>query len=432
MARARSGNTGFAVALVIFGCAFVIAALVAIIFYTKIEAAKAGEETAIEERRKYVSDSETGPANDFVSTDATVFANMRAEIQSLEKEVRDLSRNNTELAAKVETMETNADQLVDEKDDVTDRLNAEREQYASIMQERQEKIDALIREKDDLVAQVGDLQAKVTASIEDADAAARERIAELNQRVDELEAEMSEAQSQAANWEREYNQLAEQLPELPEDNTTLPDGEVASVFGDGKDMFITLGRRDGLVIGMTFEVYDPEPVIRLDTQGEARGKATIEVYSLDSENATCRVVRRDRGAKIDPGDPIVNLGYDPNMDIAMVAFGEFDIENDGGSNDIDRIKTLIANSGARLAELERNDDGDPVLTPDLDYIVLGKKPEVPEPPDSADFDPEAHKRYQEQLKRNEAYFRIVDDAKLLRIPVLNQNRFLQLTGYYQR
>ena len=432
MARARGGNTGFAVALVIFGCAFVISTLVAIIFYTKIEAAKDSEDTAIKERQKYVRDSETGAANDFVTPDASVFANMKSRIGAVEEELRSAKTEATKLAAEVNNQNAAATTLVTEKDEVSEQLNQEREQYATIMQQRQEKIDDLIREKDALVAQIADLQAKVEGSIKNADASAQTRIAELNDKIAVIEASVEESRKEATDWKLAYNRLLDSLPKLPEPNTTLPDATVASVFGDGQNLFITLGRKDGLVIGMTFEVYDPLPIIRLNTQGEARGKATVEVYGLEEETATCRLVRIDPGEKIDPGDPLVNIGYDPNMDISMIAFGEFDIERDGGTNDIKRIEALILKSGARLAELSENKDGDPVLTPDIDYIVLGAKPELPEPPDPTDFDPEAIKRYQAKLKENEAYFRVLDDAKILRIPVMNQNRFLQLTGYYQR
>ena len=58
MARVRSGNTGFAVALVIMGCGFMITLLVAIFLYTKIEAAKNAETTAQKKLAEFVSSAE--------------------------------------------------------------------------------------------------------------------------------------------------------------------------------------------------------------------------------------------------------------------------------------------------------------------------------------------------------------------------------------
>lgn len=432
MARARGGNTGLAVALVIFGCAFVISTLVAIIFYTKIEVAEASALTAERELAKYVSPAQVGPANDYLSNDGTMFGSMLSEIKQLQTDLGLANDQVTRLTAATNNMENAFAAKDTEMDEVVASLNAEREQYATIMLQRQEKIDDLLREKQALTQQIASLQQQVTALIENADAAAQQRIAELNDQVSDFQSQLQVAVEAAKDARVEYQQLAETLPKLPEPNTTLPDATVASVFGSGNDLFITLGRNDGIVLGMTFEVYDPQPLIRLNTQGDARGKATIEVYNLTDDTATCRVVRIDNNEKIEPGDPIVNIGYDPNMDVKMYAFGYFDIDGDGGENDIRRIETLILGTTAELTKLSRDDQGNPILTPDIDYIVLGEKPELPAAPAEGDFDPEAFQIYQRQLAEYESYFRILDDAKLLRIPVLNQNRFLQLSGYYIR
>lgn len=436
MARARGANTGFAVALVIFGCGFVIATLVAIIFYTKIETHKNAEIQAKDELAKYVKPAETGPANDFIGDGRTMYANMKARIDDLDNK---LNNNDTgaltqikQLEAQIVRKDTQYDSVVSTKSEVEARLEAEREQFTSIMNQRQDQIDDLINEKDALATQIGELQQKVTAAIANADQAAQARIVELNEQVTALQGEQVELEDKIRIVTLQRNEAIDKLPELPEPNTTLPDGRVASVFGAGNDLFITLGRRNGIVMGMTFEVFDPDPVIRLNTQGDARGKATVEVYGLDDDSATCRVVRLERGEQIDPEDPIVNIGYDPNMDITMYASGFFDIEGDGGTNDLSRINALIIKSSAEIPDLTKNDQGVPILSPDLDYIVLGTKPVLPDPPGDDVFDPQIIANYQAKLAEVEAYFSLTDQAKQLRIPVLNQNRFLDLIGYYVR
>lgn len=433
MARVRGGNTGFAVALVIFGCGFVIALLVAIIFYTRIEEAKVAELTAQEDLKAFITDGETTQANDFkVNSGATVFGNMQIRIRDLEADIREANDRVASLEREAGEKEAQFTTLAGQKEAVEKQLVAANQSSAQTMEDRKAQIEKALRDNASLQDKVGEMQQILSDTAEDADAAARERIAQLSEQLKALEGEKFELERELQVAIKDRDDAIAGLPTPPEPDTTTPDGEVASVFGQGNDLFITRGRKDGLVMGMTFEVFNPQPVIRLSVSGEARGKATVEVYGLDDNSATCRVVRRDRSANIAPGDPIVNLGYDPNVTIKMFAFGSFDIENDGGTNDIGRIEAVIKQSGAELIDVARTDAGIPVLTPDISYIILGEKPELPEKPAGDDFDPVKIAEYQAQLAASEAYFRILDEAKILRIPVLSQDRFLDLVGYYVR
>lgn len=433
MARVRGGNAGFAVALVIFGCGFVISLLVAIIFYTKIEEHKVAEQQAKDDLAVFITGGETTQANDYKQGSATVFGNMLIKIRDFEADLREANDQITKLERQTKEMEAQYATLDGQKNAIEQQSAAERQTAAQTMEERKASIDKALRENAALQAQVNEMQAKIAEYVKNADAAAQDRIAQLTEQVQSFEGQKFDLERALATAEAERTRAILALPKPPEPNTTTPDGEVASVFGQGNDLFITLGKRDGLVMGMTFEVFDPQPVIRLNTAGEARGKATIEVYGLKDDAATCRVVRRDRGINLNPGDPIVNLAYDPNLTIRMYAFGSFDIEGDGGTNDIGRIEAIIKDSAAELVEVAKDDAGAPILTPEINYIILGEKPELPDKPSGDDdFDPVKIAEYQAKLAANEAYFRILDEAKILRIPVLNQDRFLQLVGYYER
>lgn len=432
MARVRGGNTGYAVALVIFGCAFVITLLIAIIFYTKIEAAEKLVTDKEGELRKYVALDEEGPATSDAKDGMTTYKSLKTEIGELKAQINTLTTENSEAKDDSADKESAFDNLATTKEQVDARLLALQAEYAEYKRDRESELTALTREKDTLASKLADFGVEVSTGINAARTNANTSIGEMTQKVGELENTIRGLEDELLAVETDRAKLRGLLPKPPERNTTLPDGRVASVFDNGRDLFINLGRKDGIVMGMTFEVFDPNPVIRLSAQGEARGKATVEVYALDKDSATCRVVRMARGEQIDPEDPIVNIAYDPNMDITFYVFGQFDIERDGGTNDIERIKGLITKVGAEVAELQLGEGGIPVLTPDLDYIVLGEEPILGKKPDGDGIDLEAVAAYNAKKAEVESYFRIVEDAKALRIPVLNQNRFLELNGYYVR
>ena len=69
---------------------------------------------------------------------------------------------------------------------------------------------------------------------------------------------------------------------------------------------------------------------------------------------------------------------------------------------------------------------------EVDYLVLGVAPTVPERPPEDDFDSEKEERWFKAREQLGVYQQLVARAQTLSIPILNQNRFLELTGYYQR
>ncbi|MEM9019186.1 MAG: hypothetical protein AAGC44_01375, partial [Planctomycetota bacterium] len=70
--------------------------------------------------------------------------------------------------------------------------------------------------------------------------------------------------------------------------------------------------------------------------------------------------------------------------------------------------------------------------PEVDYLVLGKEPEFPADLDPGVIDQVLIRENEEKRVAYDTYQKLVEEAKRLRIPILNQNRFLVLIGYYQR
>src|SRR5262249_55456262 len=75
-----------------------------------------------------------------------------------------------------------------------------------------------------------------------------------------------------------------------------PDGQIGTVVNEEGTVYIDRGRRDHIVAGMTFEVFDKSTGV---TKGELnprelRGKATIEVIAINDNSSVCRIVRLGR------------------------------------------------------------------------------------------------------------------------------------------
>ena len=71
------------------------------------------------------------------------------------------------------------------------------------------------------------------------------------------------------------------------------------------------------------------------------------------------------------------------------------------------------------------------LSPETDFLVLGQEPPLPEEPRDK-TDPVTIENYNKAKSKYETYQNLMVQAKKLSIPVLNQNRFLTMVGYYQR
>jgi hypothetical protein len=67
-----------------------------------------------------------------------------------------------------------------------------------------------------------------------------------------------------------------------------------------------------------------------------------------------------------------------------------------------------------------------------DFVILGQEPVIPQFSREELQDPFNAKKLADAQAAADAYNRVRDTAKELHIPILNQNRFLYLIGYYQQ
>ena len=259
------------------------------------------------------------------------------------------------------------------------------------------------------------VQSQVTKVKEEAD---REKV-QLNSELARTREELLVAQGKV----RELSKARSKDAIKPQDEYALIDGEVIDLDPiNSRQVTISRGKKDKLILGMTFEVYSDPTQLRVnDRTGEYNpGKATLEVIRIDDSSATARVVRQGRSNSVAKGDVIANPVYDAAKTYSFLIFGDFDPSRTGnpspaGQND---IRTLIEGWGGKIS---------PALSGDVDFIVLGARPLIPPaPPTGA---PANVVQSFTLAKRNaEEYDRLMAQAAATSIPVLNENRLYTLTG----
>ncbi len=309
----------------------------------------------------------------------------------------------------------------------------------------QDQLAAVKIEKDNLAKKIKDTVDELKANYDSLSAGYQDQISKLNANIDALTKQREQSLTDIQNDVKEKgrhdrptrsgnpgacHRITELMPKqgerLPPVDTSLqPKGQVASILPEENLVYIDRGRNQHVVPGLTFEVFDHSTGISKDERGEMRGKATIEVVSVADDASTCRVVRLAPHQSIIEGDVLANAVYDPNYKFKFVVFGDFDIDNTGIATQADkqRIKTTITQWGGILV----ND-----LSYDTDFLVLGQEPKFPDPLPASTIDPDAIRKHTAALDKYNEYQKLIAQAKTLSIPVLNQNRFLALVGYYKR
>ena len=306
------------------------------------------------------------------------------------------------------------------------QFEAQRQEMAktldSVRAEQQKSItdaSAYQQSKDQSVAQIEQGVANERKQSQDALNAANVQIAELTRQLSQSKQQVTTLQDRLG-----ANRVNTQDPIVRH-----PDGHIIRI--PVKDtVYIDLGASQSVTPGLTFEVYDK--IDGIPPAGDAgnddnlpKGKASIEVVHVGPTSSECRVIHTALGQQINEGDLIANLVFDPNVKYKFVVYGDFDLDQNGVATpqDADVIKRLVTQWGGSLMD---------TVNVDTDFVVLGKEPVVPSFSKEELQDPFNAKKLADAQAAADAYAKVRDTAKDLHIPILNQNRFLYLTGYFEQ
>jgi hypothetical protein len=255
-----------------------------------------------------------------------------------------------------------------------------------------------------------------------------QEIEKIRSASDATEAQLKEQLKGSSN---ENLQLKERLGQLQREKThdilkpraeeSLVDGTIIGLNQGANEVTIGRGTNDKIVLGMTFAVYSDATAIKPDASGNyPRPKAKLEVIRMADTSSTCRITEETRGNPVVRGDVIANAVYDPNKVYTLLVFGNFDANGDGIATpaEAEDIKTLIKSWGGKVTD---------ELTGNVDFLVLGQRPQLPPPPGPGTPLP----LVQEYIRLDgivQQYNQFLQQAVSTSVPVLNESRLYTLIG----
>ena len=333
-------------------------------------------------------------------------------VSSLNRRLAETTSNNGDMAHRVSTAESAVDDLKNrlgaveaQQTAVSQAAAAELEPYRDADSRHESRINDAIDQFKQAEARTADRYADQIDDLETENDDLRHRNTILSSRVADLEALYSKDRIE------------------PTDPSQLADGRVIEVVG-GDRVYLNRGRVDHIVLGMTFEVYDDATQIRPDDNGRMpRGKASLQVLKVGESTSTAKVTRSNLRRPVLADDVVANAVYDPKYTFRFLVHGKFDMNDDGASTEDEAryLRERIRRWGGEVVDGE-------TIPGDLDFLVLGDQPQLPERPQGASLSPQEWQDYTRKRQVFEAYQGLFDAAREARIPVLNQQRLDILTG----
>lgn len=311
-----------------------------------------------------------------------------------------------------------------ERTSAQDDLKAASDRLAKIQEENRNTVTSLTAEISGYKAELD----RYRTGVETTQASMEERVTSLRGESDKTSAEL---QGRIDTMQQDLLVKQEQLDKAlgkadttrlkPGEESALVDARVVAVNAAAKQVYVGVGRRQNVVLGMTFEVYNVGTAISPDAEGVyPPGKASVEIVRVEENSSLGRITRETRGNPVIVDDILANALYDPTKKYTFAVFGSFDTNRDGVATPQEAadVEAIIKDWGGLLS------DG---VTGNTDFLVLGERPILP--PEPKPEDPiELIQRYLRLKQNAQRYDELFDTAKRTSIPVLNQNRLYTLTG----
>ncbi|MFT5424990.1 MAG: hypothetical protein ACI89L_002793 [Phycisphaerales bacterium] len=285
-----------------------------------------------------------------------------------------------------------------------------------------------------LIAEVGDYTQQIQATINGYGQVEDRMQDNLENTVTTFENKEREYRGQIAQMTNENLILQDQLRRLRQEGAadrprplpeeSLADGIIEAINPADREVVLSIGREQKVILGMTFAVYSDATDIRPNalSGNYPAGKATLEVVRVEDGFSRARVITESRGNPIVRGDVVANAVYDPNKTYKFVVYGLFDMNRDGikSKYESDDVAAMIRTWGGQIVT---------DLEGDLDFVVLGERPTLPPEP-GLSAGPEEFNFFIQMRQEIARYDELREKAISTAVPILNENRLRTLIGDY--
>jgi len=449
MASGSSGGGGWIVASILLGITTAVFFVTTFMFYGQINTLKADAEAAQTELTEFVAPSEREAArakaqqasrdgksvyammSDALSQTMQIVSGVASmEVSTLADRAETVA-GSTPLLVEAERQAQRIDQLEAALADARDERSRLEEQLAAARAHVREEQERFSQAQQALQGEIESYSGRVVSHVErleSQDQMMRDRVDRIRS---ECEAEKAQLQGEITRLNDQLLVLQGQVQQLrrerrddlvsPKDEFALVDARVLAINATQGRVTIDRGRRDKVVLGLSFAIYSDASAIRPDEEGNyPPGKAVVEVINVDETSSTCRILRETQGNPIVRGDVAANALYDPNKVYTFLVYGNFETDGDGRATPFERdgIEALIK---------EWNGEVTDELTGEVDFLVLGERPVLPPQPSSG-APVEVLQEWLRQRRIVDRYDELQERAEATSIPILNQNRLRTLTG----
>lgn len=250
-----------------------------------------------------------------------------------------------ELDATVKAETLRASEAVAARDKASNDLNAERATYISTREEMEKRAGAL----------------QVTLS---------DSIQKAKTDYEEVSGALKKSQEKAGNLIRTVELQRDRIKQDETEKVSLferPDGRVTRVNQGLQQVWIDVGREDGLLRQTTFAVYDHNE----SGVASSKPKGSIEVVSLGDRLSEAKIIEDSPANPIISGDAIHTVAWSPGQRIHFALAGKMDINGDG-VDDYDLVRNIIRINGGEIdAELRPDGVRTGKISVNTRYLVRG-------------------------------------------------------------